>query len=119
MSGDESKRGGAGRTAPRVLQDMLPMELTSGESIKWPSRIIWGGISTRTAHRGARRLCDICTEVIHELGQAVAPVPRPAQLKRRGPNGDTYLCSGHGMDMREQDRRVTEKYRHAVDKSAR
>jgi hypothetical protein len=63
----------------------------STEDVKW------------TSWRGARRVCDHCTLLIHQLGTDKAPFPRTATSRRKGPVSDAYLCPEHAAIMREKD----------------
>ncbi len=41
------------------------------------------------------RLCTRCCRLIHELGVAVAPYPRPSRWRLSSPDGTEYLCEAH------------------------
>lgn len=45
------------------------------------------------AWTGAHRPCDDCVQRIHDLGVASAPLPAGASWRRKGPNGELFLCS--------------------------
>jgi hypothetical protein len=106
VSGEEptGRRKAAAKPAGKALEDLLPFDVEDGTGLVWPTREkIWAGIAVWTAYRGARRLCDICVKVIHELGVTQASAPMPATMKRKGPNGDGYHCSRHGHFMKQAD----------------
>lgn len=64
----------------------------------------WGAVGvTWTSYKGARRLCDHCTRRIHQMGTAAAPHPRAATRKRKGPNGDVFLCAEDAQTQKELD----------------
>lgn len=64
----------------------------------------WGAVGVHwTAYKGARRLCDHCTKRIHQMGAGAAPHPRPATRKRKGPNGDAYLCAEDAETQKARD----------------
>lgn len=53
--------------------------------------------------RGKRRLCDQCTQLIHQYGQGGAPLPRTVQWRRiDGETGETtYVCNPHCRDEKD------------------
>lgn len=53
-----------------------------------------------------RRLCDLCTQRIHEMGAGEAPAPRVATKKRKGPNDVLFLCGPDGAELKAQDDRA-------------
>jgi hypothetical protein len=55
-------------------------------------------------YRGARRVCDLCAQRIHELGAGVAPAPRVATKKRKGPNDTLHLCPVDAAEMEQKDK---------------
>lgn len=76
---------------------------------------IWGALDAKwTAYKGAHRACDGCTELIHHLGAGRAPHPRPTYWRRKGPNGDRFLCNEHGQEHKRLDDRVTAEHKAAA-----
>ena len=60
-----------------------------------------GGESRWTTHRGAHKPCDRCVRAIHQGLMNVHP--RPASMKRTGPNGAEALCNEHGERQKTRD----------------
>ena len=61
-------------------------------------------IAEWTDYRGKeRKLCDLCTQRIHEMGAAEAPVPRVATKKRKGPNDTLFLCGPDAAELKARD----------------
>ena len=56
-----------------------------------------------TRHKGAHKPCDLCTQLIHELGVGKAPVPGAAAHKRTGPNDVLLICNVHAEELRRKD----------------
>lgn len=75
--------------------ESAPLFLPEGQlgacDVKWSS------------FRGARRPCDFCTRIIHQMGAGKAPYPRTATSRRKGPNDDLFLCPEHAVIQREKD----------------
>lgn len=72
---------------------------------------IFGALGTKwTAYKGVHKPCDACVELIHALGAEKAPYPQAAYWRRRGPNGDRFLCNAHGEQHRRLDDTVTTEY---------
>lgn len=57
---------------------------------------------TRLVRIHARRLCQLCCELIHVVGQAKAPYPRPARWKYVTPISIRYLCERHKEDLLDE-----------------
>jgi hypothetical protein len=69
---------------------------------------VYGALGTTwTAYRGVHKPCDACVELINDLGTEKAPHPMPARRRRKGPNGDRFLCNDHGEQHRRLDDKVT------------
>lgn len=78
----------------------------------------WGALDTKwSAYRGTHRLCSDCTELIHQLGATVAPLPQAATRRRKGPNDDRFLCPAHATIRKELDDKA-EAERKAREKAA-
>lgn len=56
---------------------------------------------TWTRWRGLRRLCDACTQLIHERGVDRAPVPRPARFRLGTEDGPLFYCGPHADQIRD------------------
>jgi len=52
-----------------------------------------------------RTLCDDCCLAIHELGQALAPLPRRALWRRTDAAGSMMLCQAHKDERHDEDAR--------------
>lgn len=77
---------------------------------------VFGALDTKwTAYKGVHKPCDACTELIHELGTDKAPHPMPARQRRKGPNGDRFLCNDHGEQHRRLDNKVSADKKAADD----
>jgi hypothetical protein len=64
----------------------------------------WGAVGVKwTLHKGAHRACDDCTALIHELGVGRAPHPASARHRRKGPNGDLFVCNEHAEQRKRKD----------------
>lgn len=46
-------------------------------------------------HPRARRLCDACTFLIHQYGQAGAPYPKAARWRISTDTESRYVCNEH------------------------
>lgn len=69
----------------------MPKGVFGARGVKW------------SAYTGAHKPCDACVELIHEEGVAGAPHPMPARRRRKGPNGDRFLCNDHGEQHKRLD----------------
>lgn len=78
---------------------------------------IYGALNAKwTPYKGLRKPCDGCVDLVHQLGTDKAPHPLAAYWRRKGPNGERFLCNAHGEEHRRLDLKVTaehaEKMRH-------
>lgn len=72
---------------------------------------IYGALNTKwTPYKGVHRACDACTELIHQRGTDKAPHPQATYWRRKGPNGDRFLCNAHGEEHRRLDQKVTAEH---------
>lgn len=77
---------------------------------------IYGALDVKwTAYAGVHKPCDACVELIHDLGVEGAPHPEPARRRRKGPNGDRFLCNDHGEQHKRLDDKVTADKKAADD----
>lgn len=75
---------------------------------------IYGALATTwTQWKGLRRPCSACVELVHERGTDKAPAVQAATWRRKGPNGDRFLCGPHAEQHRRLDKQVADK--HAAD----
>lgn len=90
---------------PEIPQDALPIDVPDTAQVKWPTgnNRLWGGLATWTRYKGKHCTCGVCQLVTHELGWQNAPANRPAAEKRKGPNGETLVCSLHAVDWKRRD----------------
>jgi hypothetical protein len=86
----------------------------------------YGAVGAKwTKWSGARRPCDDCVQRIHDLGTENAPHPAAAMWRRKGPNGDLWLCAVDADERKrldqqaERDRDETFAYREHVKKAER
>lgn len=109
----------ARQTAPLPGEEPWIPEPEAGDLL-WPRRTIYGGEAKWTPYRGSHRPCDLCVEVLHDHDTQPysrhPPHPSPATLKRKGPNGESFLCARHGQDYGVRDeaigRRLAEQRAH-------
>jgi len=62
--------------------------------------VTWSRVATNSKRAP---MCSDCVQLVHEKGQAGAPLPQKAIHRRKGPNGDTFHCLTHTMDRKELD----------------
>jgi hypothetical protein len=103
------------------LIDWALLEREMGERPPAPMPTgIFGALDTKwTAYKGVHRPCDACTELIHEAGVAGAPHPMPARRRRKGPNGDRFLCNDHAEQHKRLDDKVTAEKKAAEEADQR
>jgi hypothetical protein len=76
---------------------------------------IYGALDTKwTAYKGVHKPCDACTELIHHQGAGTAPHPQAVYWRRKGPNGDRFLCNAHGEEHKRLDDQVTAQHKAAA-----
>lgn len=74
-----------------------------------PEERIYPGEATWTRWKGSHQPCGICVRLVIEKGIGQAPPIAPGTWKRKGPNGDTFVCSPHMQELKPQDDAVVEK----------
>jgi hypothetical protein len=75
----------------------------------------WGAIKVQyVKYGGAHRPCDECVQLIHQKGVGSAPPAGPARRKRKGPNGDTFLCAPHAEAHKRLDDAATKAHAERV-----
>ena len=71
-----------------------------------PKEKIWPAIAKWTRWTGAHRACEVCGRLVIQLGLAVAPRAQPARWRRKGPNGEMFVCTPHEQVLHPEDDRV-------------
>lgn len=89
-----------------------------GVDVQMPSEKLWPGRASWVAYRGAHQPCGVCVMVIHERGIERAPHPHAARWKRKGPNGDTLVCSAHKVELEPKDKAAEAQYQARVATTA-
>lgn len=55
---------------------------------------------------GTHRVCEDCAQRIHERGIADAPAAMPARWRRKGPNGELFLCNVDAEERKRLDKQA-------------
>lgn len=70
----------------------------------------FGAVDTKwTKWSGAHRPCDDCVTRIHERGVEGAPPPGEARWRRKGPNGELFLCNVDAEERKRLDAAAVEE----------
>lgn len=71
-----------------------------------PDERIFPADATWTAWKGAHRPCDVCGRLVLQMGMDKAPRPAAATWRRKGPNGEMFVCSPHQGELKPADDKV-------------
>lgn len=86
------------------MTDQLAMfEVPDAARPLLPAERIFPAEATWTPWRGAHKACEVCGRLALQMGVQKAPAVAPARWRRKGPNGDMYVCSPHQGELKPAD----------------